>query len=105
MAVDGVFSGWWNPGMTDREIWEQLAGVMGMILEAEEAQVALARNIHSRLELVEKRMALLAGQLVETLPEAPLIEEHRRILAQQESRHERYGAVLAELRSAIERLH
>jgi hypothetical protein len=90
--------------MTDREIWEQLAGVMGMLLEAEELQVAMARCFHERFRLVEARLALLSGDSPESLPEAVPIAEFRQILARQESRHDPHCAVLADLKRLISRL-
>lgn len=90
--------------MKDREIWEQLAAVMGMILEAEEVQTAMARSIHERFRLLEARLALLSGDSPESMPEAAPIAEFRQILGQQESRHDQRCAVLAELKTWIESL-
>lgn len=102
MGIAGVTTRWWNLGMTDREIWEQLAGVMGMLLEAEEVQVALARNFHERFRLVEARLAVLTAG--DPKSEAALQSDLRRILARVETRHENYGAVLAELKRLISQL-
>jgi len=90
--------------MKDREIWEQLAGVMGMILNAEEMQAVWVKNIHLRIQLVESRLAALTENPEVSPPGADLIEQACRLLARQESQHERHGALLAELKSMIQRL-
>lgn len=90
--------------MTDKEIWQQLAGVMGMIQESEEWQAALARNIHERMQMIERRLDLLESRDGAALTPGDLIDEHRRLLGRLESRHELRGAVLAELKSMISQL-